>query len=305
MLGLDLHLFAASFEASFVEIGEHRYLLVKAKAEDAEKWAELLGEPARRCYISDSMIAERAAATGVLGSEIARAKLPDAGSVMSGDFGEILTAFYLAANSLPTITIDPLRWRFKAQRTKAAPGSDIVQLLLPSWPHASTDDRVICAEVKAKATTGAFDPIRKAGEGSKEDRAGRLANTLVWLRDKALTDGSDTVTTDQLDRFINLIDHPPITPDFRAVAVIDASMVDDEVAKGTMPRPEQCAMVVISVPELKKHYTALFAAIVASADALTPVTPDPGPEHTPHSPVIASTGARACLINVGSRRGRR
>lgn len=291
MLGLDLDLFAASFDASFVEISEHQYLLVKAKADDAEKWAELLGEPARRCYISDNMIAERAAATGELGSHITKVKIPDAGSVMSGDFGEILTAFYLAANSLPAITIDPLRWRYKAQRTKAAPGSDIVQLLLPSWPEASADDRVICAEVKAKATTGAFDPIHKAGEGSKLDRAGRLANTLVWLKDKALSDGSDTVTTEQLDRFINLIDHPPITPDFRAVAVIDASMVDDEVAKGTMPHPDQCAMVVISVPELKKHYTSLFAAIVASADALTPATPGLPAAHAPHVPAIASTGA--------------
>ena len=254
---------------SFVGVGASQYLLVKAKADEAERWAEMLGEPARRCYISDETLKERAAATGMNGSELAALKIPDAGSVMSGDFGEILSAFYIAARSLPVVTIDPLRWRYKAQRTKAAPGSDIVQLLLPSWPQSSAEDQIICAEVKAKATAGAFDPIQKAGEGSKQDRTGRLAKTLVWLREKNLTDGSDTVTFEQLDRFINAVDHPAISPDFRAVAVIDAGMVDDEIAKGTMPHPDNCALIVISVPELKRHYTALFAAIVAGANAVT------------------------------------
>jgi hypothetical protein len=265
ILGLDLDTFAASF----VEVTGTPFLLIQAKPEEAEKWAELLGEPARRCYIADDKLKERAAAANVTGSQVVAATIPDPGSVMSGDFGEILTAFYFAVRSRPTLTIDPVRWRYKAQRTKAAPGSDVVQLLLPSWPVATSEDRVICAEVKAKATTSTFDPIKKAGEGSKQDRSGRLTNTLVWLKDKALTDGSDTVTVAQLDRFIQAVDHPAISPDFRAVAVIDATMVADEVAKGTMPNPDECALVVMSVPDLKKHYTALFDAIVASADAVT------------------------------------
>lgn len=252
-----------------VTVGGTQYLLIKVKTEEAEKWAELLGESARRCYISDDKLKQRAAAAGVTCSHIVTAAVPDPGSVMSGDFGEILTAFYFAVQSLPAVTIDPLRWRYKGQRTKPAPGSDVVQMLLPSWPEPSGDDRIICAEVKAKATAGAFNPIQKAGEGSKQDRAGRLAKTLVWLRDKTLTDGSDTVAIAQIDRFIRAVDYPPISPDFRAVAVIDASMVDDEIAKGPIPDPDECALVVISVPELQKHYTELFAAIVAGADALT------------------------------------
>lgn len=245
------------------------FLLVRAKADEAEKWAELLGVPARRCYIADDKLRERAFAANVSGSQVAAATIPDPGSVMSGDFGEILTAFYFAVQSRPTLTVDPLRWRYKAQRTKAAPGTDVVQLLLPSWPTVTSEDRIICAEVKAKATASTFDPIKMAGEGSRQDRTGRLANTLVWLRDKALTDGSDTVSIAQLNRFIQVVDHPAISPDFRAVAVIDATMVTDEVAKGTMPQPDDCALVVISVPELKMRYTALFDAIVAGADALT------------------------------------
>jgi hypothetical protein len=256
-----------------------------------------LGVPARRCYISDEELTARARAAAVAGSHVAAAKIPDPGSVMSGDFGEILAAFYLASQSLPTVTIDPVKWRYKADRRKAAPHSDVVQLLLPSWPEASNEDRIICAEVKAKATRSQFDPIQDAGAGSALDRGGRLVNTLNWLKDKALTDGSDTVEVAQFERFIAAIDHPEHIRDFRAVAVIDAGFVDDEIAKGTAPEPGECTLVVISVPDLKKRYTELFAEIVASSDLLVPpainaatATAEPAP------PALASPTSGAASI---------
>jgi hypothetical protein len=262
ILGLDLGVFAATF----VEVKDTPFLLVRADAAESEKWAQLLGVPARRCYISDDQLRTRAAVMNVTASEIAAAKIPDPGPVMSGDFGEIVTAFYLAARALPAVAIDPVRWRYKADRKKAAPGSDLVQMYLPSWPAASTEDRLTCAEVKAKATKGAFDPIEKAGEGSGTDRAGRLVNTLAWLREKALTEGSETVQIAQLNRFIEAVDHPPALREFCAVAVIDSSLVDAEIAKGTPPDPASCTLIVISVPELKQRYTDLFAQIVTCVD---------------------------------------
>lgn len=263
---MDLDVFAASF----VDVSDTPFLVVRAQRAESEKWAELLGVPARRCYIADDTIVERAAAGKVAGSAVAAAKIPDPGSVMSGDFGEILTAFFMAARALPSVSIDPVRWRYKADRKKAAPFSDVVQMLLPAWPAASAEDRIVCAEVKAKATSGAFDPIQAAGAGSATDRGGRLVNTLEWLKEKALTDGSETVEIAQLDRFISAIDHPRASWDFCAVAVIDSDFVDAEIAKGTAPAASDCALIVISVPELKMRYTELFDAIVASADGLAP-----------------------------------
>ncbi|MEU3847502.1 hypothetical protein AB0E44_10985 [Micrococcus terreus] len=202
---------------------------------------------------------------------------------MSGDFGEIVTAFFMATRSLPAVSIDPVRWRYKADRNKAAPFSDLVQMVLPTWPHSSADDRIVCAEVKAKATKGKFDPIAAAGHGSASDRGGRLVNTLQWLKDKALTDGSDFVQTAQLDRFIQAVDHPQASWEFCAVAVIDSDFVNDEIAKGTAPSTGECTLIVISIPELKQRYTELFDAIVMSADQLasapvvtTPPTPASG-----------------------------
>lgn len=272
ILGLDLEVFAAAF----VEVSNTPFLVVRAEAAESEKWAQLLGVPARRCYISDDKLLERASAGTVAGSVVAAAKVPDPGSVMSGDFGEIVTAFFLATRSLPAVSVDPVRWRYKAERKKAAPGSDVVQMVLPKWPVSSADDRIVCAEVKAKATKGTFDPIGDAGKGSALDRRGRLVNTLEWLKDKALTDGSDVVDAAQLNRFIRAVDHPKASWDFCAVAVIDSKFLDDEIAKGTAPTADECALIVISVPELKERYTELFKAIVASADQLAPApTPPP------------------------------
>jgi hypothetical protein len=264
ILGLDLDVFAASF----VEVSATPFLVVRAHAAESEGWAQLLGVPARRCYISDEKLVERAEAGNVAGSAVAAAKIPDPGSVMSGDFGEIITAFYMAIRSLPAVSIDPVRWRYKADRKKPAPYSDVVQFVLPSWPVSSAEDRILCAEVKAKATSGTFDPIEAAGQGSASDRAGRLVNTLEWLKDKALTDGSDVVEIAQLDRFIQAVDHPQAFWEFCAVAVIDSDFADDEIAKGSAPEPEKCTLIVISVPELKKRYTELFYEIVVSADLL-------------------------------------
>lgn len=58
------------------------FLVVRADAAESEKWADLLGVPARRCYIADDKLVERAGAVNVGGSAIAAAKIPDPGSVM-------------------------------------------------------------------------------------------------------------------------------------------------------------------------------------------------------------------------------
>lgn len=131
-----------------------------------------------------------------------------------------------------------------------------------------------------------FDPIEAAGAGSATDRGGRLVNTLEWLKDKALTDGSDLVEIAQLDRFLKAIDHPQASWEFCAVAVIDSDFVRDEIAKGTAPMHGECALIVISVPELKKRYTELFDAIVASADQL-----DRTPNSVPGQSVATATPA--------------
>jgi hypothetical protein len=225
----------------------------------------LLCGPFRRCYITDGQLYADVTRTGATGSVVVQTKIPDPGSVMSGDFGEILASFYFASKSRPVDVLDPVKWRYKNDRTKAAPKSDVVQLILPSWPVPSSQDTVTCAEVKAKATSGDSKPIESALQGSRQDREGRLTKTLLWLKELATSPGLETVEITHLDRFIQATDHPEYIREFTAVAVISAEFVADETATVTNA-PEGCSLIVISVPNLKATYTAVFDEVLVSAD---------------------------------------
>lgn len=249
----------------FVVGPEQQYARISVPAEHVATWGDLLQDAVRRCYISDDRLAERAQETQSTPAEILAAVLPDAGAVMSGDFGEIIGYLYLATREQVTVATGPKRWRLKQDRTKAAPGSDVVQFILPQWPQASAEDRLICAEVKAKATPGNFTPIAKAIEGSQKDSTSRLCRTLVWLRERALLQDIGAVTLPQLNRFINATEFPAYTRQFHAVAVICSNLVAAELATLVPANiPVGCALVVISVPDLQNTYTTVYEAVQES-----------------------------------------
>lgn len=236
------------------------YVLVRVSDAHANSWADTLGVAVRRCYVSDSIVNERAAALGVNKEEIIAAKLPDLGAAMAGDFGEILVYFYQGASALPSAALGPMKWRLKQDRTKPAPHSDVVHFVLPSWPKSSEDDVVLCSEVKTKSTAGGSNPIQSAIEDCAKDRTSRLGRTLIWLRERALLESLGDVQIGQIDRFINTTEHPPARKRFRAVAVVCQSLVDTELASAPTTRSPEYTVVVIAVPDLKKTYSAVFDA---------------------------------------------
>jgi len=240
------------------------YVLIRVPAEQAGAWAELLSVPLRRCYVTDQALELNSLRTGQPKSQVLAAKLPDPGSTMSGDFGEILTYLYHAIQEHPSTVIGPKKWRLKQDRTKPAPYSDVVQFVLPTWPNASEADKLLCSEVKTKATNGGSSPISEAIADSEKDRTSRLAKTLVWLRERALGEDLGSTTIDQLNRFINATDFPPAQKHFRAVAIISANLVDGELADAPVETPTDHTVVVISVPELKNVYESAFNATLAT-----------------------------------------
>lgn len=103
---------------------------VRAHILDDEKLSHLedfLCRAIPHCYISPSHLTERINVTGLSAAEIVQNKLPDTGSVMAGDFGEIFTLFYLG-NERGEAVRKLRKWRFKQDRTKAAPHSDVILL---------------------------------------------------------------------------------------------------------------------------------------------------------------------------------
>jgi hypothetical protein len=223
------------------------YVLVRVSSEHAQSWADSLGLTIRRCYVSDSIINARATELGVDKSQIIAARLPDAGATMAGDFGEILVYFYQGAQELPAAALGAKKWRLKQDRTK-----------------------------------GTFNPIKSAIEDGAKDRTSRLARTLVWLRERAMSESLDDIQLAHLDRFINATDHPPAKKRFRAVAVVCQSLVEEELKNAPRTALPEYTVVVIAVPDLKKTYSAVFAA---ARNALPPVTrhksvPPSAPETT-------------------------
>lgn len=254
----------------FVTQSQQGFTRINVAADVAATWGLVLRDAFRRAYISDEKLQTSAHATQHTRAAVLAAKLPDAGAVMSGDFGEIVGFIYLASRDPRQSTIGPKRWRLKQDRTKPAPGSDVVQFILPRWPNASDQDRLVCAEVKAKATPGTFNPIAAAIEGSQLDSTSRLTRTLVWLRERALTDDIGAVSIAQLDRFINATEFPAYAREFHAVAVICTNLVEDEIATLVPANiPVGCAIVIISVPQLRDTYTSVYEGVHASvAEAL-------------------------------------
>ncbi|WP_060915354.1 Hachiman antiphage defense system protein HamA [Microbacterium oleivorans] len=242
------------------------FTVIEIDSDQAAAFAERLGVPVRRCYISDAALKARVQETSTAAHEIVGSKFPDRGSTMAGDFGEILTALFHASREHPAGVLDPKKWRLKQDRTKPAPGSDVVQMILPNWPASSTSDRIICAEVKTKSTNGASTPIQSAIADSEKDSSRRFVKTLNWLKERALDTGLSTISIEQLDRFIHPVDHPEATREFRAVAVICASLVADELVDVVAPPAEERALIVISVPNLKDNYERVFGAAMLTAD---------------------------------------
>lgn len=251
---------------------ERPYTLVRVSAANANGWEGALRDAVRRCYLSDDMLRNRAQELkeelkGTFESrqaEVISSKLPDPSATMAGDFGEILIYAYQAAKALPRATIGPKKWKLKETRTKAAPYSDVVQFILPSWPIPSAQDEVLCAEVKLKSTASDFNPIQVALEGCKKDRTSRLSKTLEWLKDRAISENLGEVQLAHLNRFIHAIDHPAAIKRFRAVAVICENLVNTDLSNAPQLMSPDYELVVVAVPNLHAVYNAVFEAAKAS-----------------------------------------
>ncbi len=257
-LGLDVQQVLSWFS----HVQNAPYVLIRVSEEHARSWADALAVAFRRCYITDTMLEERAVKHGVPKAEILSAKLPDPGATMAGDFGEILVFLYHAAKQHPHVVVGPKKWGLREDRRRPAAHFDVIQFVLASWPTPSEHDVLLCSEVKTKSTNSRhWRPIRAAIRDITKNRTSRLARTLVWLKEKALVEDLGNVTLEHLERFINATDHPPAIKRFHAVAVVCAGLLDGELADAPTETPTDYRVLVIVVPDLHRTYTAVFDAV--------------------------------------------
>jgi hypothetical protein len=265
-LGLDLQ----QIQAWFPHAQEVPYVLIRVRAEHVATWPEAIATAFRRCYITDGAIDSAATERNQPRERIIASKLPDPGAVMAGDFGEILTYLYQGAREHPATALGATKWRLKQDRQAPAPKSDVVHIVVPAWPAACEDDTILCSEVKTKSTDGDSTPIAKAIEDCAKDRTSRLAKTLAWLRDRAITEDLGDLTVAHLERFLNATDHPEARKRFSAVAVVSAELLEQELTAAPEAVHPDYTVIVVAVPELRATYTAVFAA--ANGAAMAPAT---------------------------------
>lgn len=260
----DLDLDIETTTEWFSNLEDTSYKLIRISDGVANVLQESLGNAIRQCYIDDDLLGERVEQSGLGVEELIAAKLPDQGSTMAGDFGEILAFIYQATEEHPSSLFGPKKWRLKQDRTKPAPYSDVVQFLLPSWPNPTGEDCIICAEVKTKSTNGASSPISSAITDCQKDRSSRLAKTLVWLKERAMYEELGATKVEHLDRFIRATDHPQANRVFRAIAIVCDDLVDDELADVPVEKSADYGLVVISIPNLKDVYESCFGTAKVS-----------------------------------------
>lgn len=212
------------------------------------------------CYITKAKLRERIKVTGKSASELLANKVPDPGSVMSGDFGEIFTLFFLGSERDEKVALIK-KWLYKQDREKPAPHSDVVILYREFENKSSAKDFVISAEAKQKSTKGKFAPIAAAIDGVGRDHTGRLARTLAWLREKAIDHG-----TKEEAAFIERFTHDlsvTYEKNYKAVAVIDMELLDDELNRKPCPALTGAfEVVVIGIRDLKTLYESVFSRAI-------------------------------------------
>jgi hypothetical protein len=217
------------------------------------------------CYITQAALGERMKATGKSASDILANKLPDQGSVMSGDFGEIITLFFLGSERDEKVELIK-KWRYKQDRKKAAPHSDVVILHRQFEDKLSKNDFVISAETKQKSTNSPFEPISNAITGLTLDQTGRLARTLAWLREKAIDHG-----TSEEVAFIERFTHElsvAYSKYYKAVAIIDLDLLDGELTRQPCPATNASfEVVVIGIKDLKAFYETIFGRALKEVKA--------------------------------------
>lgn len=244
------------------------YLIFKLKPEEKDTFMSKLPEEYRKCYITDETLAELLSRHNgkISRNDIIKSKIPDPGSIMAGDFGEITSYFVIKEKYAPKKLTGPKKWRWKNDRTKASPYTDVIFFYKNEKP--SKDDLVVAAEVKTKATKNTKNPILEAVNGMGKNYISKLAKTFAWLKNIYTTVEPDTNKIEELDRFINSQEnhYGKYTKHFKAVAVIDSSFLDND-QKENVENPQidgdgDFEIVVISLKDLKEMYESVYAAML-------------------------------------------
>lgn len=237
--------------------------------------------PFREAYIAGDKLNHIVSKFPVTRKEAISKRLPRKGSVMSGDFGEILS-FYLACQIWsPTVNVMPMKWRFKDSKKDASKYTDVILFELHDADNPSVDDAMFTYEVKTCAT-GLGDGTYKVHvkpsyknykDGKQEctiieavfdankDAVERAAETIPYL----LTRCEDEDLYDmhkQIYRF-RRAEKTTYKKEYNAVAIVDSTTMAKQISRMPgdllMMHPKVKNVYCIPMDNLQTVYENVYA----------------------------------------------
>ena len=228
-----------------------------------KRFINRLYKPFLLSYISNRKLKNRVNELQKEPSCILQTLLPTEKSIQSGEFGEILCYYFVKDLYLPKILKGAQKLRWKIDKNKPLPFTDVILFYRGKANQTSGDDILISIESKAKATKKPKNQIREGIKGAEKDYTQRLAQTLDWFRDKAIQDGSDLVLGDY-ERFLDPSKHGTYSKCFKVFIVIDNALYSKEVQEIesfkelTSERNMDLKILIVKINDLKKTYENIF-----------------------------------------------
>lgn len=242
-----------------------QFILYKLDHNELDCFLSKLPSSFRKCYVRDTQLIKNVKSLKKhYGSILKEFYLPDPGNVMSGEFGEILSYFLLQEYYLPKKLKGPKKWLWKDDRNMPVQKTDIMLFYKEGKP--STEDLLVSAEIKAKATkNNKYDPIHNAVNGAYDDFVRRLAVSLSWLEAKYAKENR-VKSLNYLQRFQDPVAFGEYKKHFKAIVVIDDKLAEEEInRKRDIPEFDaDFEIILISIKDLKNTYETTYKNILAS-----------------------------------------
>ncbi len=231
------------------------YILYRLKDGEWDEFIMKLTLGFRLCYIEDEKLNELASNANITKSKfLERFILPDEPIIKSGDFGELLSFFSVKENleNKGLVLTLPLKWQWKDNRNKAAPGADGIIFHIPNAKKYSSDDLVVTIESKMKSTYSKEGRIQDAIDGAAKDKLSRMAKTLNWMEEKYAKEGQEE-NRKIVARFKDPATYGTFKKVHKAIAILDIAFEADEIAK-PINNSESVSVIIFSIQELQKAY---------------------------------------------------
>jgi len=244
---------------------ENDFHIYRLNALEVEEFLDSITVDFRGCYIIDDELNKNAKKIGLSnGDFLKQCVLPDVGNIKSGDFGEMLSCFFIEEHyaNKGFLLFCPRKWLWKEDRNKASPYTDVVGFYSGDTMNPSENDFVVSVESKMEATKTSRNRIQEAIDGANIDRISRLAKTLKWLHEKYERSGNKE-KMEFIERYLEPVEKKTYKKIYKAFAILDKKFEEYQFSlpiKGS----DNISIIIIAMENLKMIYEANLMRIIES-----------------------------------------